>query len=270
MSTVDIEHLLRTDDLQQLLDAAEQAGSVKTTELAEVVDAHELDALEQDALYRELDRRGIEILDDTQHRGAGAAARTRRAGRRVDHRRAAALPARGRAASAAHRRAGGGAGEEDRARRHAREAAHDPGEPAARRLDREELPQPGPAVPRPDPGGHARADPRGREVRLAPRLQVLHLRDLVDPAGGRPRARRQGAHDPDARPHRRAAAEDEPRRADALDAARPRAHARGDRRGGLAAAHAGARGARRGARLDEPRPARRRGRGRGLRRLRRG
>ena len=65
MSTVDIEHLLRTDDLQQLLDAAEQAGSVKTTELAEVVDAHELDALEQDALYRELDRRGIEILDDT-------------------------------------------------------------------------------------------------------------------------------------------------------------------------------------------------------------
>jgi RNA polymerase primary sigma factor len=65
MSTVDIEHLLRTDDLQQLLDAAEQAGSVKTTELAELVDAHELDALEQDALYRELDRRGIEIVDDT-------------------------------------------------------------------------------------------------------------------------------------------------------------------------------------------------------------
>ena len=66
MSTVDIEHLLRNDDLQQLLDAAEQAGSVKATELAEVVDAHELDALEQDALYRELDRRGIEILDDAQ------------------------------------------------------------------------------------------------------------------------------------------------------------------------------------------------------------
>ena len=115
-----------------------------------------------------------------------------------------------------------------------REAAHDPGEPAPRRLDREELPQPGPAVPRPDPGGHARPDPRGREVRLAPGLQVLDLRDLVDPPGGRARARGQGADDPDARPHRRAAAEDEPRRADALDAARPRAHARGDRGGGLA------------------------------------
>ena len=73
-------------------------------------------------------------------------------------------------------------------------------------------------------------DPRGREVRLAPRLQVLDLRDLVDPPGGRAGARGQGAHDPHARPHRRAAPEDEPRRAAPLDAARPRADARGDRR----------------------------------------
>ena len=61
--------------------------------------------------------------------------------------------------------------------------------------------------------GHARPDPRRREVRLAPRLQVLDLRHLVDPPGGRARARRQGAHDPHAGPHRRAHAEDEPRRA---------------------------------------------------------
>ena len=65
----------------------------------------------------------------------------------------------------------------DRARRHGGEGADDPVEPPPRRLDREELPQPGPPVPRPDPGGHARPDPRGREVRLAPRLQVLDLRD---------------------------------------------------------------------------------------------
>ena len=64
MTTVDIDHLLRNDELLQLLDAAEQAGSLKATELAEVVETHELDALEQDALYRELDRRGIEVVVD--------------------------------------------------------------------------------------------------------------------------------------------------------------------------------------------------------------
>jgi RNA polymerase primary sigma factor len=64
MTTVDIDHLLRNDDLLQLLDVAEQAGSLKATELAEVVETHELDALEQDAFFRELDRRGIEVVDE--------------------------------------------------------------------------------------------------------------------------------------------------------------------------------------------------------------
>ena len=64
MTTVDIDHLLRNDELQQLLDVAEQAGSLKATDLGEIVDAHELDALEQDALYRELDRRGIELVEE--------------------------------------------------------------------------------------------------------------------------------------------------------------------------------------------------------------
>jgi RNA polymerase primary sigma factor len=64
MTTVDIEHLLRIEELVALLDAAEQAGSVRVTELAEAIETHELDALEQDALYRELDRRGIELVED--------------------------------------------------------------------------------------------------------------------------------------------------------------------------------------------------------------
>ena len=64
MTTVDIEHLLRNDEVLQLLDAAEQGGSLKATAVADVVEMHELDALEQDALYRELDRRGIEIAVD--------------------------------------------------------------------------------------------------------------------------------------------------------------------------------------------------------------
>jgi RNA polymerase primary sigma factor len=66
MTTVDIEHLLLNDELQQLLEAGEQAGSLKVLELADVVETLELDALEQDALYRELDRRGIEVLEEPQ------------------------------------------------------------------------------------------------------------------------------------------------------------------------------------------------------------
>ena len=62
MTTVDIDHLLRSDELLQLLDTAEQAGALKAAELAEVIESHELDALEQDAFFRELDRRGIEVL----------------------------------------------------------------------------------------------------------------------------------------------------------------------------------------------------------------
>jgi RNA polymerase primary sigma factor len=64
MTTVDIDHLLRNDELQQQLDVAEQVGSLKATELGEIVETHELDALEQDALYRELDRRGIELVEE--------------------------------------------------------------------------------------------------------------------------------------------------------------------------------------------------------------
>ena len=63
MTTVDIDHLLRIDEIQQLLEASEQAGSLKGAELAEIVETHELDPLEQDALSRELDQRGIEVLE---------------------------------------------------------------------------------------------------------------------------------------------------------------------------------------------------------------
>ena len=96
----------------------------------------------------------------------------------------------------------------------------------ARRLDREELPQPGPAVPRSDPGGHTRARTGRGEVRLPQGLQVLHVRDLVDPPGDRARAGGQGAHDPHPRPRSREAEQDRPRRAQARD----RAGARADRR----------------------------------------
>ena len=75
---------------------------------------------------------------------------------------------------------------------------HDQLEPAPGRLDRQALPGAAICAAGPDPGGHPGPDPRGREVRLAPRLQVLDLRDLVDPPGDRAWHRQQGAHDPDA------------------------------------------------------------------------
>src|SRR5207248_3768140 len=57
---------------------------------------------------------------------------------------------------------------------------------------------------RPDPGGEHGADPGRREVRLQDGLQALDLRDVVDPPGRYPRARRPGSHDPASGPRRRA------------------------------------------------------------------
>ena len=122
--------------------------------------------------------------------------------------RAPALPEGHRARAPPDGGAGGRAREADRARRRLRQAQDGRVEPPPRRLDRQELPEPGAAVPRPDPGGDARPGAGRREVRPSPRLQVLDVRHLVDPPGGRPGARRQGAHDPHARPRRREAEQD--------------------------------------------------------------
>ena len=267
MTTVDIDSLLAQDEVRVLLETSEHAGTIRIQDLADLVETHELAPLEHDALLRELDKRGIEVVDPPPAPEPPPLARRPA---RDDDGRAAALPARGRPAHAADRCAGGRAREARRARRPRCEAGDDPVQPPPGRLDREELPQPGAPLPRPDPGRHPRPHSRRREVRLAPRLQVLDLCDLVDPAGRRQGARRQGAHDPDAGPHRRAAAEDEPRRAVALDRARTGADAGRDRRRGEPDAAAGARGAGRGPRVEQPRRADRRGRGRGSRRLRRG
>ena len=69
--------------------------------------------------------------------------------------------------------------------------------------------------------GSLRPHPRGREVRLPPRVQVLDLRDVVDSPGRDPRDRGQGPDDPDPRAHGREAEQGRPRRASARAAARP-------------------------------------------------
>ena len=59
-----IESVLENEDLRSLIEAAEPTGSIRQADLAEFLELHPLDPLETDALYRELDQRGIEIVDE--------------------------------------------------------------------------------------------------------------------------------------------------------------------------------------------------------------
>ncbi len=64
MTTIDIDHLLEHEEIRQLLDAAEQSGSLRAAEITEIVDTHDLDQLEQEALVRELEQRGIDVAEE--------------------------------------------------------------------------------------------------------------------------------------------------------------------------------------------------------------
>ena len=160
----------------------------------------------------------------------------------------------------AHTRSGDRPGQADRARRPARQGTARQLQPAARRLQRPPLPEPGPAARRPRPGGHARTDPGEREVRLAQGLPLLHLRHPVDPSGDPARPGELGPHDPPARPRGPALAQGRTRRARAVGAPGPRADARGARRGDRTADRAGRGGPPPARRPRQPRPADRRGR----------
>ncbi|CAA9538783.1 MAG: RNA polymerase sigma factor RpoD, partial [uncultured Solirubrobacteraceae bacterium] len=175
---------------------------------------------------------------------------------------------------AAHRPRRGRARQARRARRPRRQGAHGGVQPAPRRLPRQEVPGQRHDPPRAHPGGLLRPRARGREVRPPQGLQVLDLRELVDPAvdpAGHPPAR--GA-DPDAPARARPGAWDRSGDAPAGRRARPAADGRGarggrgaDLRAGRAAAPRdpsravalGAAGRRRGRRARR-RPARRRAR----------
>jgi RNA polymerase primary sigma factor len=62
--TVEIEFILRNEDVQVLLETAEASGQVRQAELQETLEPLELEPLEVDALYMELDRRSIEIVEE--------------------------------------------------------------------------------------------------------------------------------------------------------------------------------------------------------------
>jgi RNA polymerase primary sigma factor len=64
--TVDSDVLLLSDDLLQLVEAAEQTGTLKQSELNEVVEPLELEPLELEAIVRELEARSIELVNDVE------------------------------------------------------------------------------------------------------------------------------------------------------------------------------------------------------------
>ena len=64
MTTIEIESILGNEELAALLEAGEASGQLHQAELQEILEPLELDPLESDALYIELDRRGIEVLPD--------------------------------------------------------------------------------------------------------------------------------------------------------------------------------------------------------------
>ncbi len=62
MTTVEMESILASEELATLLEASESSGQLRQADLVEVLEPLELDPLETEAVYQELDRRGIELL----------------------------------------------------------------------------------------------------------------------------------------------------------------------------------------------------------------
>ncbi len=62
MTTAEFESMHASEELVALFEAAESSGQVRQGELLEVLEPLELDPLETEAVYQELDRRGIEVL----------------------------------------------------------------------------------------------------------------------------------------------------------------------------------------------------------------
>jgi RNA polymerase primary sigma factor len=64
--TVEIESILGSEELAGVLETAEAAGQLRHAELLEILDPLELDPLETEAVYTELDRRGIELVEERE------------------------------------------------------------------------------------------------------------------------------------------------------------------------------------------------------------
>src|SRR5581483_1692966 len=67
--TGDPDILLFSEDLQRLLEISEERGDVRQSELNEVLEPLALDPLETDAVYRELEKRTIDVIADVLEDG---------------------------------------------------------------------------------------------------------------------------------------------------------------------------------------------------------
>src|SRR6185369_1151713 len=63
MTGVEIENVMATPELHDLFEQAEQHGSIRYADLNEVLEPLHLDPLETDAVFRELEQRGIEVSE---------------------------------------------------------------------------------------------------------------------------------------------------------------------------------------------------------------
>jgi RNA polymerase primary sigma factor len=57
------ESVVELDEVRDLFEKAAESGFVRQTELSELIEAQQLDALETDALFRELEQRGIDVVE---------------------------------------------------------------------------------------------------------------------------------------------------------------------------------------------------------------
>jgi RNA polymerase primary sigma factor len=71
--TVEPEILLLSEDLQQLVETAEQSGTLRQSELNDVLEPLELDPLEVEAVHRELEQRSIDLVNDVEDEQEAAA-----------------------------------------------------------------------------------------------------------------------------------------------------------------------------------------------------
>ena len=67
---VDLETLFQSEDLQQLLEAAEATSSIKSVELIEILEAHAFEPVEVDGIIRELEVRGFDVGEDDRETAA--------------------------------------------------------------------------------------------------------------------------------------------------------------------------------------------------------